>query len=123
MTHFQKESIPTGKSIYHNIRKIRQRIREIGYQENEVNFTNEFRDRYADRKKEANHYCFHLSDLHLGTKNIEVSERRLKSLIKAQLSTLEPDDKIDFIITGDAVDVIEQGSQREINIYCAIPAA
>lgn len=60
--------------------------------------------RYADRKKEANHYYFHLSDLHLGTKNIEVSERRLKSLIKTQLSTLEPDDKIDFIITGDAVD-------------------
>ncbi len=28
----------------------------------------------------------------------------MKSLIKAQLSTLEPDDKIDFIITGDAVD-------------------
>lgn len=60
--------------------------------------------KYADRKKESSHYYFHLSDLHLGTKNIEVSERRLKSLIKTQLSTLEPDDKIDFIITGDAVD-------------------
>lgn len=31
--------------IYHNIRKIRHRIRGIGYQENEVNFTNKFRDR------------------------------------------------------------------------------
>lgn len=60
--------------------------------------------RYADKKKKANHYYFHLSDLHLGTKNIEVSERRLKTLIRTQLSTLEPDDKIDFIITGDAVD-------------------
>lgn len=60
--------------------------------------------RYADRKKKSSHFYFHLSDLHLGTKNVEVSERRLKSLIKKQLSTLEPDDKIDFIITGDAVD-------------------
>ena len=60
--------------------------------------------RYADRKKEASHYYFHLSDLHLGTRNVEVSERRLKTLIKTQLSTLEIDDKIDFIVTGDAVD-------------------
>lgn len=45
-----------------------------------------------------------MSDLHLGTKNIDVVERRLKSLIKTQLSTLEPDDRIDFIVTGDAVD-------------------
>lgn len=59
--------------------------------------------RYANIKKESSHYYFHLSDLHLGIKNIEVSERRLKSLIKTQLSTLEPDDKIDFIVTGDAV--------------------
>ena len=60
--------------------------------------------RYANRRKESSHYYFHLSDLHLGTKNIEVTERRLKSLIKAQLSTLESDDKVDFIVTGDAVD-------------------
>lgn len=62
--------------------------------------------RYANRRKESSHYYFHLSDLHLKTKNIniEVTERRLKSLIKTQLSTLESDDKIDFIVTGDAVD-------------------
>lgn len=60
--------------------------------------------RYANRRKESSHYYFHLSDLHLGTKNIEVTERRLKSLIKTQLSTLESDDKVDFIVTGDAVD-------------------
>lgn len=60
--------------------------------------------RYANMKREANHYYFHLSDLHLGSKNIEVKERRLKSLIRTQLATLEPDDKIDFIVTGDAVD-------------------
>ena len=69
----------------------------------EHNSINELK-RYADRKKEASHYYFHLSDLHLGTKNVEVSERRLKTLIKTQLSTLEIDDKIDFIVTGDAVD-------------------
>lgn len=60
--------------------------------------------RYASRRKESSHYYFHLSDLHLGAKNIEVTERRLKSLIKTQLSTLESDDKVDFIVTGDAVD-------------------
>lgn len=59
--------------------------------------------RYAYEKKETSHYYFHLSDLHLGTKNTEASERRLKTLIDTQLSTLEVDDKIDFIITGDAV--------------------
>lgn len=60
--------------------------------------------RYANRRKESSHYYFHLSDLHLGTKNIEVTERRLKTLIKTQLSTLESDDEIDFIVTGDVVD-------------------
>ena len=60
--------------------------------------------RYADMRKESSHYYFHLSDLHLGTRNIEVTERRLKTLIKTQLLTLEPDDRVDFIITGDAVD-------------------
>lgn len=59
--------------------------------------------RYAYNKKEISYYYFHLSDLHFGNKNIDVTEKRLKSLIKAQLSTLEPDDKIDFIVTGDAV--------------------
>ena len=59
--------------------------------------------RYANMKKESSHYYFHLSDLHFGVKNIEVSKRRLKSLIRTQLSVLDVDDKIDFIVTGDAV--------------------
>ncbi len=60
--------------------------------------------RFANRRKESSYYFFHLSDLHFGTRNIDVTERRLKSLIKTQLSTLEFDDKVDFIVTGDAVD-------------------
>lgn len=69
--------------------------------------------RYANRKKESNHYYFHLSDLHFGTKNIDVTERRLKSLIKTQLSTLEVDDKVDFIVTGDAVDSPTRANNNE----------
>ena len=59
---------------------------------------------YANGKKVVNHYYFHLSDLHFGTKNTDITERRLKSLIKTQISTLNPLDKLNFIITGDAVD-------------------
>ena len=60
--------------------------------------------RIAERKKKTSHYIFHLSDLHFGAKNVDVAERRLKSLVKSQLSSIELDDSVEFIITGDSVD-------------------
>ena len=60
--------------------------------------------RVAEKKKRVSHYIFQLSDLHFGAKNVDVAERRLKSLIKTQLASIELDDDISFVITGDAVD-------------------
>lgn len=60
--------------------------------------------RVAEKKKRISHYIFQLSDLHFGAKNVDVAERRLKSLIKTQLASIELDDDISFVITGDAVD-------------------
>jgi calcineurin-like phosphoesterase family protein len=58
--------------------------------------------RYAEkRKKKPNHYIMHLSDLHFGAQDVYVSERRLKSLIKKQLSDVDRGDSLDFVITGD----------------------
>ena len=68
--------------------------------------------RYANKKRKSSYYYFHLSDLHIGTRNVDVSKKRLKSLITKQISALEPDDNIDFIITGDAVD-----SPTKVNNY------
>lgn len=60
--------------------------------------------RIAKDKTKGSHYIFQLSDLHFGAKDIGTAERRLKSLIKKQLSTLEIGDTVGFIVTGDAVD-------------------
>jgi predicted phosphodiesterase len=60
--------------------------------------------RFAEQKKKPCHYIFQLSDLHFGAKNIYIAERRLKSLVKTQLYSIDFDDSTDFLITGDAVD-------------------
>ena len=60
--------------------------------------------RYADRKRKTSHYIFQLSDLHFGAKNVNITERRLKTLIKKQVSSFNVGDRVDFVITGDAVD-------------------
>ena len=50
------------------------------------------------------HYIFQLSDLHFGAKDVNIAERRLRSLIKTQLSKCEPEDSVSIVVTGDAVD-------------------
>jgi len=60
--------------------------------------------RVAEKRKKPSHYLFQLSDLHFGARNIDVAERRLRSLVKSQLADIDDDDSIDFVITGDAVD-------------------
>ncbi|WP_146774949.1 metallophosphoesterase family protein, partial [Enterocloster clostridioformis] len=67
--------------------------------------------RISERKKRTNHYIFQLSDLHFGGKNVDVAERRLKTLIKSQLSKIELGDSVNFVITGDAVDSPKQTTE------------
>lgn len=76
--------------LYEIVRYERYPIREI--------------KRIAERRRETSHYLFQLSDLHFGVRNVDVAERRLKSLLKSQMSSIEMDDSVSFIITGDAVD-------------------
>lgn len=64
--------------------------------------------RVAERKKLVSHYIFQLSDLHFGSKNVDIAERRLKSLIKKQLASIELEDDVNILITGDAVDSPKQ---------------
>lgn len=56
------------------------------------------------QRQKSSHYILHLSDLHFGSNNINNAKRRLNHLIDSQLNTLNPNDNIDFIITGDTVD-------------------
>lgn len=60
--------------------------------------------RYANQKAKPSHYIFQLSDLHFGSKNSSITERRLKTLIEKQMSSFNIEDTVSFIITGDAVD-------------------
>lgn len=73
--------------------------------------------RIAERKKKTSHYIFQLSDLHFGAKNVDVAERRLKHLIKSQLSKIEPGDSVDFVITGDAVDSPKQTTEDDYSNF------
>ena len=50
------------------------------------------------------HYYLHLSDLHFGAKPVEITQRRLQSLVTTRQSLLDTDDRLKVIITGDAVD-------------------
>lgn len=67
--------------------------------------------RIAERKKKTSHYIFQLSDLHFGARNVDVAERRLKTLVRTQLSKIELGDSVNFIITGDAVDSPRQTTE------------
>lgn len=60
--------------------------------------------RLANNKRTPSHYIFQLSDLHFGAKNVNVAERRLRRLIRTQLDSMEIEDTVEFVITGDAVD-------------------
>lgn len=70
--------------------------------------------RIAEYKKRNSHYIIQLSDLHFGAKNVDIAERRLKSLLKTQLSKTEIEDSISFVVTGDAVDSPKRTTE---NIY------
>lgn len=73
--------------------------------------------RIAERKKKTSHYIFQLSDLHFGAKNVDVAERRLKTLVKSQLSKVELGDSVNFIITGDAVDSPKQTTEANYSNF------
>jgi predicted phosphodiesterase len=57
----------------------------------------------AENKKKPSHYIFHLSDLHFGAKDVKMAARRLKSLIKVRFDSIEANDSVNFVITGDSV--------------------
>jgi predicted phosphodiesterase len=59
--------------------------------------------RIAQKKKKANNYIFHLSDLHFGAGNVDSTGQRLKSLVKSQFKTIDDNDNVEFVITGDAI--------------------
>lgn len=67
--------------------------------------------RITEKKQKASHYIFQLSDLHFGAKNVDVAERRLRTLVTSQLSKIELGDSVDFVITGDAVDSPKQTTE------------
>lgn len=67
--------------------------------------------RIAERKKRTSHYIFQLSDLHFGANNVDIAERRLKTLVNSQLSKIELGDTVNFVITGDAVDSPKQTTE------------
>ena len=69
--------------------------------------------RVAERNRKASHYIFQLSDLHFGAKNVDVAERRLRTLLKSHLSTFEVDDTSQFVITGDAVESPKNSTEND----------
>lgn len=69
--------------------------------------------RIAENKKITGHYIFQLSDMHFGARNVDIVERRLKSLIKTQLASMELDDDVEFLITGDAVDSPKRAAEND----------
>ena len=71
----------------------------------------------AESKKKTSHYIFQLSDLHFGAKNVDIAERRLKSLVKSQLSKIELGDSVNFVITGDAVDSPKQTTEANYSNF------
>lgn len=73
--------------------------------------------RVAEKKRKTSYYFFQLSDLHFGAKNVDVAERRLKSLIKTQLSKIELGDDVNFIITGDAVDSPKNTTENDYSDF------
>lgn len=73
--------------------------------------------RIAEERRKKDYYIFQLSDLHFGAKNVNVAEKRLKSLIKTQLSKIGFRNDISFVITGDAVDSPTQTTENAYNNF------
>lgn len=73
--------------------------------------------RIAEGRRKRSYYIFQLSDLHFGARNVDVAARRLKSLIKTQLSKIEPRDDINFVVTGDAVDSPSPATENDYNNF------
>lgn len=73
--------------------------------------------RVAEKKKNKSHYIFQLSDLHFGSRNVDTAERRLKSMIKKQMSTIDINDNVSFVITGDAVDTPSTATENVYNNF------
>lgn len=67
--------------------------------------------RIAEYKKKENYYIFQLSDLHFGAKKVDIAEQRLKTLVKSQISKIDTEDRVDFVVTGDAVDSPKQTTE------------
>jgi len=59
---------------------------------------------YAQKKLPPSHYYMHLSDLHFGVRRDEVLQKQLQTLVTQEASSLDNDDILDFLITGDIVD-------------------
>jgi len=68
----------------------------------------------SELSKRPSHYILHLSDLHFGAKNVDVTERRLKKLIQKQVASLDEDDSLNFVITGD---ISDSPDQKNANSY------
>lgn len=73
--------------------------------------------RIAEYRKKTSHYIFQLSDLHFGSRGVDIAERRLKMLIKSQLSRIENNDSVSFVITGDAVDSPKRTTEAEYSSF------
>ena len=73
--------------------------------------------RIAENKKQASHYIFQLSDLHFGAKNIDIAELNLKNLVKSQLSRIEINDTVHFVITGDMIDSPKRIAKSDYNDF------
>jgi predicted phosphodiesterase len=58
---------------------------------------------YARKRIPPSHYYIHLSDLHLGIRKAAQHQDAMEELIEGQLETLNPDDTVDFVVTGDFV--------------------
>lgn len=71
----------------------------------------------AECKRKASCYVYQLSDLHFGAKNTDIAERRLKSLLKLQLSRNGFDDNVLFVITGDVVDSPRPSTMAEYSDF------
>ncbi|GHV17091.1 hypothetical protein FACS18949_13770 [Clostridia bacterium] len=80
---------------------------------------NEIKRLAAKKEPKPSHYYIHLSDLHFGAKNIEVAERRLRSLVRKQLESFEADDTVGFIVTGDGMDSPNKRNKIEFTRDCA----
>lgn len=73
--------------------------------------------RIAEFKKKENYYLFQLSDLHFGARNVDVAEQRLKTLVKSQLSKIDAEDRVNFVVTGDAVDSPKQTTETSYSNF------